>query len=56
MLFDIPVNIKVIADNELEAEKYVKEVMQEINATENKVEGWDFFDFIPSTGYRNNYD
>lgn len=46
MQFDIQVNLNVIADNELEAEKLVKEIMDDLIKTENKLTSWDFVEYI----------
>jgi hypothetical protein len=46
MNFDIQININLVADNELEAEKLVKEIMNDVVATENKVNSWDFIEYI----------
>lgn len=56
MLFDIPVNIKVIADNELEAEKLIKDIMDDLIRMENKLKDWDYLEFISSPGYGNYND
>ena len=44
--FDIQININIAADNELEAEKLIKEIMDEIILRENKLNSWDFVEYI----------
>lgn len=46
MKFDIQINLSVEADNELEAEKYIKEIMDEVVKTENHVSSWDYVEYI----------
>lgn len=46
MKFDIPINFNVETDNELEAEKLLKDICNDIVKTENKVNSWDFIEFI----------
>lgn len=46
MKFDIQINIVVEADNELAAEKYVKDIMDDVVKTENHVESWDYIEYI----------
>lgn len=46
MKFDIQINLSVEADNELEAEKYIKEIMDEVVKTENHVSSWDYIEYI----------
>ena len=47
MIFDIQINIKVDADNELEAEKLLSDVMDETVQLENKLHSWEFVEYIP---------
>ena len=46
MKFDIQINLSVEADNELVAEKYIKEIMDEVVKTENHVSSWDYVEYI----------
>jgi hypothetical protein len=46
MNFDIPITLKVNADNELEAEKLVKDILDEVVDVENKVISWEFIEFV----------
>jgi len=46
MNFDIQININIAADNELEAEKMIKDIMDDVVTTENKVNSWDFVEYI----------
>lgn len=46
MLFDIPITLKINADNELEAEKLVEDILNEIVDIENKVISWEFIEFV----------
>lgn len=46
MKFDIQINIAIEADNELAAEKEIKDIMDEVIKTENHVESWDFVEYI----------
>lgn len=45
MLFDIPITIQLEADNELEAEKLTKDIMDETTLLENKIISWNFLKF-----------
>jgi len=47
MVFDIQINIKVDADNELEAEKLLSNVMNDTVQLENKLQSWEFVEYIP---------
>ena len=46
MLFDIQINVKIEADNELEAEELLSSVMDETVALENKLVGWEYIEYI----------
>ena len=46
MKFDIQVNLQLEADNELEAEQLITDIMNETVALENKLTGWDFIEYI----------
>lgn len=46
MKFDIQINLVVEADNELFAEKYIKDIMDEVVQRENHVESWDYIEFV----------
>lgn len=46
MNFDIQININIVADNELEAEKMIKDIMDDVIRSENKVNSWDFVEYI----------
>jgi len=46
MLFDIQINVKIEADNELEAEELITDIMNETTALENKLDSWEFIEFV----------
>lgn len=46
MKFDIQINLVIEADNELTAEKEIKDIMDEVVKTENHIESWDFVEYI----------
>lgn len=46
MNFDIQININITADNELEAEKEVKDIMDGVISSENHLNSWDFVEYI----------
>lgn len=46
MLFDIQINVKIEADNELEAEELLSDIMNETVALENKLVGWEYIEYI----------
>jgi len=46
MLFDIQINVKIEADNELEAEELLSGIMDETVALENKLVGWEYIEYV----------
>ncbi len=46
MLFDIQINVKIEADNELEAEELLSGIMDETVSLENKLVGWEYIEYV----------